>query len=522
MEELRIDSQHLGSGTEQATADVFAQAFIGKAFVDDTRKLNLNKLLHLAPYSEALLLVGEEGVGKSVLLQQFVARAKQLWKVVHITSSSLMTPIDVSRQIVHGFGLPSAGVDDVADLLSDIGRYLQALGRSGRRAVIVIDDVHLLQDEVVRLLETILDDGRSNKALGIVFSTDSKQVEKFARFAILQEKLAYTLRFEPLNEAGVKEYIRHRLEQAGRRDAMALFADSIINQIYSKSGGLPAAINELARKRLGSERLDSGLTEGRRLGIWIPAVLGVFIVAAVLVYQDEINRMVQAPEKEPAIEASPAQSIEMAKPDNAVDTARTETPPEPTARTEEKQVPLLAGLKMGDLANQQIVPAEGVEVKAVEEVRLPEPQPVVEPVVRSGPEVQQQEEIKPAQVAVKPTPKVAPPEPEQQEKTAKANPPAVEKPKGWIESQNPQYFTMQLMALRDEVKVKEFVDRNSKVLAGNSEIFYIKRKGKRLTALVYGSFASHPEAVTASKTLPKSWGKPWVRLFASVQKDMSK
>jgi len=519
MEEFRIDSQHLDSSTGQATPDAFAQAFVGKAFVDDARKLNLNKLLHLAPYSEVLLLVGEEGVGKSVLLQQFVARAKQLWKVVHIPSSSLMTPIDVARQIVHGFGLPSAGVDDVADLLSDIGRYLQALGRSGRRAIIVVDDVHLLQAEVVRLLETILDDERSSNALGIVFSIDASQAENFQRFSILQDKLAYTLRFEALSEAGVAQYIRHRLEQAGRSEAMPLFADAVVQQIYDKSGGLPGAINDLAGKRLSNQMLAGRAGSGFRLGIWVPAVLGVVIVSVILVYQNDINQLMQSSVEEAPVAANAPQQAPMA----AVNDMPAEPPASSkpvlvaTANVAEK-TPDVANMTMGELTNTL---SEGVEVKAIEEVALPKAQPVVESVAQPAAQPKVLALVQAASKPVtEPAVEVQRPEPKPLVKKSEAKPAAVKKPKGWIELQDPNGFTMQLMALRDEAKVKAFVDRYSKELKGKSEIFYIKRKGKILTALVYGSYPSHAEVTAASKTLPKAWGKPWVRSFASVQKDM--
>lgn len=527
MDELKTSSSNQDDNADQASVDAFASEIIGEPFVDDARKLNLNKLLHLAPYSEVLLLAGDKGVGKSVILQQFVARARQLWKVVHISSNALMTPIDVSRSIVHGFGLPSAGVDDVADLLSDIGRYLQALGRGGRRAIIVVDDVDLLQDEVVRLLETILEDERSSNALSIVFSTQSKEVDKFARFAILQSKLGYTLHFEPLSERGTKEYIKYRLEQANQSELRVKFPSEVINQIYAKSRGLPAVINDLARKTLGNEKQGKTSSGGARLSVWGPAVAGVVIVAGILSFQDEINQLIQD-SSEPAVAVTQPvdqSSTVVAEGTEIADGSSSEQP----VISEVVPSPVKAGKKMGELAKPsepESLP-DGVEVSMVEEVSLPEPQPIMEPInpPASDPKPLQlaktadKQSTAPAKQDDQPAAEpIAPLVKKEEVKVA----PTPEKPKSWIASQNPENFTMQLMALRDEAKVKAFVNRFSKDFDGQGQIFYIERKGKILTALAYGSFPTRTEAVAASKNLPKRWavGQPWIRSLSSVQKDM--
>jgi DamX protein len=511
---------------EEAVAprDPFADEWSGVAYADEAGKLNLNKLLHLAPYSEVLLVSGPEGVGKSTLLNQFVVGAKKSWKVVHLRASSLMTTEEFLRQIIHGFSLPSsAGVDEIEDMLVEIGRHLQALGRSGRRAIVVIDDAHLLADAVIVIVEHILSDERSTSAISLVLGVDdgAAVVSRLDHFPVLLHKLAYTLRLEPMAEADVAGYIRHRLVHTSNLAAEPLFSDAVINRIYSQSGGLPGKINALARGHLNRK---GGISiSGRTLMRGGLALAGVAVVGAVLLFQDQINQLVAPAPKAPEVVselAVPAVS------ETAVVTEGQEVvAPEVVAEEPvDGGVESAPALSMGELGSQpesQSVavpvtvdvapqtPAKMEEPKP-ETITATKPQPVA-PVVAPKPS--------PAQTSTPAAKAVIESAVKSVAKAPEKTPEKVET-KSWLQSQNPEHFTLQLMALLDESDVKQFVKKHK--LQSQSEIFYITRKGNKLAALVYGSYPDRAAVDAAAKALPKEWGvkDPWVRTFASVKEDM--
>ena len=509
---------------EEAVAprDPFADEWSGVAYADEAGKLNLNKLLHLAPYSEVLLVSGPEGVGKSTLLNQFVVGAKKSWKVVHLRASSLMTTEEFLRQIVHGFGLPSsAGVDEIEDMLVEIGRHLQALGRSGRRAIVVIDDAHLLADDVIVIVEHILSDERSTNAISLVLAVDDGAlvVSRLDSFPVLLHKLAYTLRLEPLAEADVAGYIHHRLAHTSNLAAEPLFSGAVIKQLYSKSGGLPGKINELARRHLNRTKGGMASVSGRTLVRWGLALVGVAAVGAVLLFQDRINQLVAVSPKAPEAVTVPAVN------ETAVVTeGKASAEPVAAAEPVDKGVEAAPALNMGELSGQPETQAPAVPVTAdaapqapakVEPPKLeaataikPQPAPAPQAAVSAKAVVEPAPAKPVAKIAAKVEEKIP-------EKVAEKS-----EEKGWLQSQNPQHFTLQLMALLDEAEVRQFVKKHK--LQGQSEVLYITRKGNKLVALVYGSYPDHAAADAAAKALPKEWGvkDPWARTFASVNEDV--
>jgi DamX protein len=90
----------------------------------------------------------------------------------------------------------------------------------------------------------------------------------------------------------------------------------------------------------------------------------------------------------------------------------------------------------------------------------------------------------------------------------------------WLLSQDPDHYTLQLMALRDEAAL---LDLFRDVEAGQPLAhFQTLRRDEVFHAMVYGSFASRAEAEAAQ--LPPGIGRitPWIRKFRGVQRDIDK
>ncbi|MCF6298688.1 MAG: hypothetical protein L3J01_02300, partial [Thiomicrorhabdus sp.] len=77
-------------GVEDASMALSEDSRPKSLYIEESRKLNLNKLLHLTPYSEVLLLLGEPAVGRTSLLKAFVERAATTWRISFITATALM------------------------------------------------------------------------------------------------------------------------------------------------------------------------------------------------------------------------------------------------------------------------------------------------------------------------------------------------------------------------------------------------------------------------------------------------
>ena len=98
---------------------------------------------------------------------------------------------------------------------------------------------------------------------------------------------------------------------------------------------------------------------------------------------------------------------------------------------------------------------------------------------------------------------------------AEAIPDKTRTDEAWLQSQQTNHFTLQLMAM-DEAAVRAFAAKNN---LDDARYFWTMAGGKDVLAVVLGDFQSREQAVLNSKALGEKIPglKPWVRTFASVQ-----
>ncbi len=88
----------------------------------------------------------------------------------------------------------------------------------------------------------------------------------------------------------------------------------------------------------------------------------------------------------------------------------------------------------------------------------------------------------------------------------------------WLLSQDPQDYTLQLLATHDEDLIRTYLHKHQ--FTEPVVYFAFQRNGKQWYAAVYGSYLGKPEAQDAVASLPPDAGKnpPWIRQFAGIQK----
>jgi DamX protein len=93
----------------------------------------------------------------------------------------------------------------------------------------------------------------------------------------------------------------------------------------------------------------------------------------------------------------------------------------------------------------------------------------------------------------------------------------------WIWSQDPRYFTLQLMGARDSGSIIKFLNNHAS-LDGNAVYFHTRHDGRDWYAVVYGVYADKQKAREAIKRLPPALQKasPWIRSFASIHAELSR
>lgn len=91
----------------------------------------------------------------------------------------------------------------------------------------------------------------------------------------------------------------------------------------------------------------------------------------------------------------------------------------------------------------------------------------------------------------------------------------------WVLAQNPEDYTLQLLATRSEDLMRTYLEEHH----FNQPVAYFafQREGKQWYAAVYGAYPGKSQAQRAVATLPPEVGKntPWIRQFGGIQKLIS-
>jgi DamX protein len=98
---------------------------------------------------------------------------------------------------------------------------------------------------------------------------------------------------------------------------------------------------------------------------------------------------------------------------------------------------------------------------------------------------------------------------------------SVLKDEQWLLTQNPDYFTLQLVAGHHKATIMQFIEKHH-LATPQLAYYYTHRDGKNWHNLLYGVFSDRQSAQQASKQLPKELAKlkPWVRTIESIQIDI--
>lgn len=199
----------------------------------------------LQEHTGFVLFTGEVGTGKTTLIRRLLEKIPTTMTLAKVFNTQVSTN-QLLRMINDDFGILSDSTDK-ADLLRELNDFLIEQYAAQHRAILIIDEAQNLgpdQLEEIRLLSNL--ETSHAKLLQIILVGQPELRDKLSSPDLIQlrQRILVHCHLSPLDQRETEEYILHRLELAGNRNALVWEAGTM-ERIHGATRGIPRLINIL-------------------------------------------------------------------------------------------------------------------------------------------------------------------------------------------------------------------------------------------------------------------------------------
>lgn len=220
----------------------------------------------------AVLLTGDIGAGKSLLIRHLMAQIEDATVVARLFQTQL-DDVQLLRAILVEFGFKPFAAGKV-ELLDQLNAFLIDSYVNSTRPVIIIDDAHHLDIRALVELRMLLGLETDKVKIPQIVLVGARSLEEKLRLpelASLNDYIHLRKHLGPLDEQETAEYIRFRLAVAGGPESELFLADAM-RRIFLQTGGNPRKINILCdtalmcafadeRRQIGADLVDAAVWE---------------------------------------------------------------------------------------------------------------------------------------------------------------------------------------------------------------------------------------------------------------------
>jgi general secretion pathway protein A len=216
----------------------------------------VNELQEAVDEHASVILTGEPGAGKTCVLRALRHRLPQAGFRLTYCHNATLGRRDFYRQLCLALGLtPSAAA---AAVFFAISSHVEDLGRERLHPVFLLDEAHLLQQDMLDHLHILLNyqwDSRALLSLVLVGLPELNDRLALRRNRSLFSRLQRRLAISPLAPEDTVEYVRTRLHKAGcdrelfTADALAMLHEAANGSLRDMDRLATAALREAARRK---------------------------------------------------------------------------------------------------------------------------------------------------------------------------------------------------------------------------------------------------------------------------------
>ncbi|MCC7411753.1 MAG: AAA family ATPase [Gammaproteobacteria bacterium] len=446
----------------------------------------LDLVQHLVEYSNQLIVVvGEQGAGKSTFAAELGHRARENWRVAQIGGHPDLSTGACIAALGTAFDLNVNDLDPERlrlDLLAQLGAY----ERADLIAVAMVDDAETLPTATLRTLLELAQPAGQAPRVHVVLLGEPALMDRLRDTELrgFRAEICHTLDLPAFTEMQTADFLGARY---GGADA-GLDIDAV-QRIHAEAAGLPGRVAEIAARTVAGD----GAKPERDAGIWpVPrprpahVVTGaIVLVLAALVLWSRTDRDSATPPAGVRIELPHPAAPPMDAPAPALHSPAGDETPEPAP-----------GFTSGPAAPAIVVTPEAVVPEAV----------ATAPAVTAEPDAPRAPTT-PAAATPEPAPRAAPRE----------SAPAGAHGPQWLAAQPGERYVLQLFGSHERAAAMKFL-RDAR-LGDRGAWFTVTHEGKPWHVIVTGPFRNRAEAVAALAELPPRLRalKPWPRSIANIQ-----
>lgn len=191
-----------------------------------------------------IVVTGPIGTGKTTIARNLLNNIGDNSIVAAQLVTTKLSPQELLALVVSEFSIKANG-DSKADLLSAIEDFLIKLNKQNKRALLIVDEAQNLPAETVEELRMLSNFQLDNKPLIQSFLLGQEELKAIIQAPDMEQfrqRIIASAHLKPLSVDEVKEYINHRLQQAGCNKS-ELFSDDAFAVIHEKTLGVPRKIN---------------------------------------------------------------------------------------------------------------------------------------------------------------------------------------------------------------------------------------------------------------------------------------
>ncbi|HEX6961857.1 MAG TPA: AAA family ATPase, partial [Lacipirellula sp.] len=220
-------------------------------------------LRYVADHRRHAVLVGERGVGKSLLLRHFAEQRRRDGREAVSIAAAGLAPRELAWQIAAGLSLAPRPEDDLVRLFRRLSDFAAATATGSAGALVLLGDADQTGPDVRTQLLRLLSLGSGASWITLVMTAGLRSVGRLGDELLEAADLRIDL--EPWGETDAVGYVQHALIEAGAD--RPIFDDEALAALYALSDGIPRRVNRLADHALlgaageGQEMVDAAMVE---------------------------------------------------------------------------------------------------------------------------------------------------------------------------------------------------------------------------------------------------------------------